>query len=580
VLVGLANRLKPLTRSLIFAASIAALSVILIRVLVFPLGTLNADELVYQNMTAAFLKGQTKIGVDPVFGFQSASPWLMSNVGAWSVPKYQPLFSLFLVPAHWLGLWLPLSILAFASTYSIGKLAEAFSASSIRAAWLWNGSTAFIISAATALPYILSLELGVLMLLVAIKSNKHTFIKLGTLVGLAVLCRPMDGVLFAAVSLVLLWQRKELKGFSHFVRFGLAMGLACIPALIWNWVQTGNPLQFPFTLTSSLDSWGFGMRKVYDSDPGTNFTFWNGMDATVNNLGRVLTWTFGGIILLPMAFVAIRHGFIKYRLSILVWGITWIVAYGSFWGSYTTIRFWNGPDYLGPFYWLPISLILILLISAAPKAQFNSKFLWTAAGLLGIFVFGSVISKNWIMTESWKTSALMKISKNPESVIKIDKSYSTHIGAPIQLISNPEGARRFSVDWQGVLAIIKDSKLKSPNIWVAMAGDKTRFDYLPLLSKVSVDSTAQVYESKNTQGLILQIASDSKCVFKSIAPKTQVELSLSEAALEDDFPGTCSERAESHELVFKLLSAENGNMVHRMFSFYDPESKKYFSTVF
>lgn len=575
----LTKRAKFLGRSLIFAATISALAIALIRIFVFPLGTMNADELVYQKMSAAFLIGNTKIPVDPVLGVQS-TPWLMFNVGSWSVPKYQPLTSIFLMPAQWFGLWFPLSTLAFACTYSIGKLAAAFSASSLKAAWIWNGSTVFIMTASAVLPYVLSLELGILMLLTAAVSTRMTLFKLGILISLSLLCRPMDGLLFAGAAVAILCQRKRLTSPMQFVKLGFAIGLACIPTLLWNWIQTGNGLSFPFTLTSSLDSWGFGIRKVYDADPGLDFTIWNGMEALLNNLGRVMAWTFGGVTLLPLAYLSVRRRYIKYRLSLLVLTLLWLIAYGCFWGSYTTIRFWNGPDYLGPFYWLPISLILALLIAAFPRSRKSFRFLWVASSMVSLIVFGLVLNRNWIMTDSWKTSALLKESQKSESIIKLDKSYTTHIGAPIQLISNKEEAHRFSTDWHGVLAIIKNSTLKTPKIWIAIADDRTRFDYLPSLAPVQSTSKAPLLRFKNANGVQLQVANSSKCVFKFIPPNTTVNLNLSDIALKNNYTGTCSERAEPNEITFNLFSDRYGTIVHKVFSFHDPKSKQYFYAVF
>jgi hypothetical protein len=131
-----------------------------------------------------------------------------------------------------------------------------------------------------------------------------------------------------------------------------------------------------------------------------------------------------------------------------------------------------------------------------------------------------------------------------------------------------------------VLAIVKHSKIETPKIWFAMAGDRTRFDYLPLLAPVHIASKAPVLNFKNANGLQLQIASDSSCVFKFVPPNTTLSLTLSEVALQNDFTGTCSERAEPNELAFKLLSDRDGTIAHKLFSFYDSKSKQYFYAVF
>ncbi|NBT47090.1 MAG: hypothetical protein EBT07_04630 [Actinobacteria bacterium] len=575
----LVKRLGILSNSLIFAAAISAIAVMLIRWLIFPLGTINADELIYQEMAGAFLNGQTKIPVDPVLGPQSA-PWLMSNIGNWSVPKYQPLFPLFLISAELLGLWFPLSALAFACTYSVGKLAAAFSVPSVRAAWLWNASSIFLITASTALPYVFSLELGILILLVAASSKRYPFLKLGILIGLGLLCRPMDTVLFALAGTSILWQRRKLSSSMDYGKLILVIGVASIPAFGWNWIQTGSPLEFPFSLTSRLDSWGFGVRKIYDSDPGLDFTVLNGLEAIFSNVGRILTWTFGGIVLLPLAFVSLRRGHLKYRLSLIILALSWLVAYGCFWGSFASVRFWNGPDYIGPFYWLPLSLILVLLISANPQKASEWKFPWVAAAVVAALVFFSVISKNWAMTESWKSSDLLKQVNTSDSIIKIDKSYSSHIGAPIQIVANRPGVRKFSTNWQGLVSMVDVYGVRKPQIWLAMGHEETRFDFLPFMARVKVASSAPVVEINDANWLQLQIVSDSGCVFKSVSPSTKLKLNLSIQSLNNGFTGTCSERSEANELVFKLISIRSGKTVHTLISYFDPKSQNFYYAVF
>lgn len=570
--VGLLSKLK---NSLVFASFFSAITVILIHVFVFPLGTMNADELVYQKMAAAFLAGETKIAVDPILGSQTP-PWLMFNVGNWSVPKYQPLFAFFLIPGLFFGMWLPLSVLAFACTYSVGKLAEAFSASPLRAAWLWNGSAAFLLSASATLPYLFSLELGILMMLTAIKSQKNTYLKLAVLFALALLCRPLDAIIFAIAVAAILYQRGILNRWRDLAKSAIALVLATFPALLWNIIQTGDLLQFPFTLTSSFDSWGFGVRKVYDSDAGTSFTVWDGFSATANNLGRVLIWTFGGIVMLPLAYLAIRRNFIKYRLSVIVWALAWIIGYGSFWGSYTTIRFWNGPDYLGPYYWLPLSLILILLISSVPKSVLHSTFMWAVSFLLAVGITIAILLRNLLMTDAWKESELLSVLGDQNSVIKLDDSYTTHIGRPIQLIANTEDSRKFSLDWSGVAAIIEDSKIASPKIYIAVPGESTKFDYLPQVSRVRESATAPSVSIESGGSRQLQISTGSRCVFKSIPANKTLDLVLSDQSIDASFTGICSERVEPNEVTFKIFDTQTGEIQHRYISYFDNKSETYF----
>lgn len=572
------SQLRTLVQSIKFVSIVSGVAVALIHLLVFPLGSMNADELAYQNMATAFMNGNTKIPIDPVLG-QGSVPWLMANVGNWSVAKYQPLYPLFLTSSSLLGSWLPLAALASATTYTVGKLAEAFSASGIRAAWLWAGSSSFIISASTLLPYVFSLELGLLMLLVASKSNQHVAVKLGGLFALAILCRPMDAVLFAGTALVILWQRKEFKNPIGLVKYGLACASAFLPALLWNWIQTGNPLEFPFTLTSSSDTWGFGVRKIYDSSSGFDFTVWNGVESIINNLGRVLVWTFGGIALIPLAYMTLRKGSIKYRLSLGALVASWIIAYGGFWGSYTAIRFWNGPDFIGPFYWLPISLVIVLLISAAPRDAFDWKPFWITSALLASVVFGSVLAKNWRMTDSWVKSDLVEISKDPNSVIKLDRSYTSHIGSPIPLIDNEPSSKKFSLDWNGVLGIIEENGLQTPTIWIAIASEQTRFNYLPRLTQVAVSSSPAVMRFSDIEELQVQVTSSSDCAFKSVSARDMLEIDFSTIVNDDSFTGTCSERSEDNELVIQLMRISDGTLFRKIYSFYDPLTRQYFSAI-
>jgi len=573
------SRSKRLADSLIVVAAVSAAAVGLIHLIFFPLGSMNADELVYQEMSSTFLRGLTKIPVEPSLE-NSSPPWLMQNIGGWSVPKYQPLFSAFLILAKPLGLCVPLASLAFTCTYSVGRLAEAVGSSKVRAAWLWTASGGFLMTASVALPYILSLQLGILMLLAATKLMQRGPLVVGAIFALALLCRPMDAVLFLITSVFIMRERKIVQDKSSLAKLGFILIFAGAPSLLWNLLQTGSFFDFPFTLTSRLDSWGFGNRKIYDADPGINFTFSNSLDSVTKNIWLVLTWTFGGLALLPMAYISFRRGYLRFRLSFMVLVLSWIIAYGGFWGAYTAVRFWNGTDYLGPFYWLPISLVLVLAIAATPKGVLNWRFLWLAAILLSSFVSASALGRNWVMTESWKNSDLMRIIKDPAAVIKLDKSYSAHVGAPIPLIANSDGEKKFFTEWSGILQIMKRTNIQKPRIWIAMAKDQATYDYLPRLAKVTASHEPETVEFQDTAGLVIQISDATSCYFKLISPASKFAIDFSQLSKYRSNAGTCNEKSEQGETVIKLLRADTGRVFHKIYSFYDQSTRSYYFATF
>jgi hypothetical protein len=102
---------------------------------------------------------------------------------------------------------------------------------------------------------------------------------------------------------------------------------------------------------------------VLPTDPGVDYTVGEAFSALANNMLLVITWSFGSFVGLAVATV----GFTRRRdlpsrgvLSALL--LVWPIAFFFFWGAYASVMLWDITKYVGPFYYLPMALVMALAI--------------------------------------------------------------------------------------------------------------------------------------------------------------------------------------------------------------------------
>jgi hypothetical protein len=139
------------------------------------------------------------------------------------------------------------------------------------------------------------------------------------------------------------------------------------------------------------------------NDDPMRFTPRLAMTGLTHHLGLSVFWCFGGVVLVWLAVLFVsRHGWRGRPAWFGAIAVTLPTGYFFFWGTYGAIR-WGAPDYLGPYYYMPIFAPLIILGAggfAYLVRAYGTTAKWALACMLvlSVFVTAQAVAKNQTFT--------------------------------------------------------------------------------------------------------------------------------------------------------------------------------------
>jgi 4-amino-4-deoxy-L-arabinose transferase-like glycosyltransferase len=345
--------------------------------LLFPFYTNNHDEGVYVFQAKVLAEGKLFLPANQHNDFFKA--YFTVNKDNRAIFKYAPVHAAFLA----LGLFLFGSMQATLGFVAAGNVLLLYLLSwelyrqsrlAIVAAAFCLFSPFFLIQSATFLSYttalLLHLSFAVLLLRGFRRQSPLLLFGAGFSLGLAFFARPYDailfaiplGVLFVGLNMPTLKRSKNLLGL---LKQGAWMLLGFSPVfglvLAYNSFTTGHPFYFPYWLWDPQDTPGFGIRGhrgdfVYDLPAA--------VEALRISMLQFNVWIFGGSILLGLVlWQLITHRICWRELSLLLLLLIFPIGYFFHWGSYSLAVRWGDVTYLGPRYYLP-SLVPVVILGA------------------------------------------------------------------------------------------------------------------------------------------------------------------------------------------------------------------------
>ena len=181
---------------------------------------------------------------------------------------------------------------------------------------------------------------------------------------------PLDAVLwaapFAGYALVLYWRRwRLLVGGAVVVALGFLPFL--VITLLYNRHVTGSFTQFPLTAKDPLDTFGFGLRRLMPGAETFSYSGRAAVDATLDNLGELPRFLFGGLLGVAAAAVGLwmrRRD--RSTLALLFLVLAFPLGYFVFWGNLlsTKYSYLSSPVYYIPLYF-PLCVLLATVLLAA-----------------------------------------------------------------------------------------------------------------------------------------------------------------------------------------------------------------------
>lgn len=333
--------------------------------------TENSDEGAYLSQADSLTHWQlTPTAFRPIEAFQT---WFGFIRNGRVVYKYPPVYPAALALAKVItGTERSLGIvLAGAFVLLVSKLARNLNfgnRTQVVAAAIVALSPLMLIQNATFLPYVFSsvLLLTFVVLLTAPQRNSKTILLAGVVGSLAFWARPFDAVLFCVP--VTIWTMSAIRSRSKVAKRMAQLGIGAAPGiagfLLYNRAVTGSAFRLPFHLLDEADSIGFGLRRIQRSDPFLNFTVARAWYALIHNVGLLVSWSFGGFVLIALGFIfrtrAKATGSSRRGLLFLLLAV-WPIGFFFFWGSFSYLYQWDGASFLGPYYYLPMLAPLAIL---------------------------------------------------------------------------------------------------------------------------------------------------------------------------------------------------------------------------
>lgn len=339
--------------------------------MVFPFLSVDNDDAILRLQADAIAHGNLFV---PTMGLPDAlRPWLAAVVDNHFVLKYAPVVPAAIAASQVLtgGTSLYLAVLAAATvimtyllaTEVLGNRIEALVATLLVAA-----SPLVVIQSALLLAYLptfLLLEIFAWSLIRGLSGGRRPLVALsGLALGTALFARPYDALVFGLPFLVWAFvrHRPNRPTLSTVATFALPAGVPAAALVAFNVAATGSALRPPFSLLEPRDTFGFGVRKLYATDPPHRFGLVEGLRGMVEHAGLFDLWAAGGLLLAVLAIATLARRRVQgpgWALATV--GVLVPLSYIVFWGPWNATVLWGGTRYVGPFYFLPVILPLALL---------------------------------------------------------------------------------------------------------------------------------------------------------------------------------------------------------------------------
>jgi 4-amino-4-deoxy-L-arabinose transferase-like glycosyltransferase len=203
--------------------------------------------------------------------------------------------------------------------------------------------------------------------LVAVERSSAAHMALaGLALSAALLIRPLDALVVTPLIGVLVVHRARTVGteWMRIVTWAAVAAMATVPALLvtawYNTRTTGSPTQFPNMAADPLNRFGFGIRRLVESEPVVEYHLSHALGALRRNLWAIPSWTLGGPLLLLLATWGLtRPGASVERAVVLAVGLAFPVVYFFWWA--TRLSAAGATNGIGPHYYVPTFLAVGLL---------------------------------------------------------------------------------------------------------------------------------------------------------------------------------------------------------------------------
>ena len=340
--------------------------------LLFPFLTNNHDEAVYLLQANSLLEGKLYFTSTEFRDFFSS--WFFIDDGERIFAKYMPVHAgvLALGQVVFGSMRAAIGFVAAANVIVFFLLAkECYQRArlALLATALFTMSPLFLIQSATFLSYMTGLLLNLTFAFLIMRGTRtgspSLLICSGLALGTALIARPFDAVLFAIpFSLLFLTglsrHLQQIVGNAAYVGIGLIPPLAV--GLLINFILSGNPLLFPFSVYDPLDTLGFGLKRSHAGEIPLDYDLAKGIIGLRNSVFQLSFWVFGGPLLMCLAYLGTTSSrWTTWQLIAVLLLVIFPVANIFFWGSYNLSVLWKGDQYLGPFYYIPMLVPITLL---------------------------------------------------------------------------------------------------------------------------------------------------------------------------------------------------------------------------
>jgi hypothetical protein len=509
--VGLWRSISGPARLVILAAGLSALGAVLVRTQLFPYLSINNDEAIYRLQAETIAHGH----LFPPAPSPRASytPWLGAIVDGHYVLKYTPvvpaLYALSLLLtgtmttalAVFAGVAVILAYLLATELFGDRRVGAA-------AAWLFACSPLVIVSTGQILAYLPSTVLLELAALTAVRGarsgRRWTLAASGLSFGLLVTVRPYDALLL--FTPLALWALAAARGRRLVSATAFAAGTlpAAAVLLATDAAATGSPFTLPFGVLTAQDKLGFGHRRMYPTERAHSFGLYQGLDGVWQHLWLLGGWACGGVLLAAgTIWVLARRRVPAPAVALAVGALAMIVGYIGFWGAWNATILWGGTHFLGPWYFLPVLMILVVLGSRAvvdlADARPRLSLIPVGAGLaLSGVVFGLALRADTIFTrrEAELAANLASLPGRPVVLEAVEPRFILHPSAQVANPPTRDGRILFGVSTGAAdLAVARDNpgrplyQLRFTPLYNRRPGDAsvTRLRRLTTLTAAGVD---------------------------------------------------------------------------------------------
>lgn len=380
-------------------ALMAAITAVVLSRTVFAHLSINNDEGIYRLQADALAHGHL-FGRAP-HPADSFRPWLAAVVDSHYVLKYTPLYPAVLALSAVVtgGPLLALAAVAagaVAMTYLLAVEVLGDRREALGAAALFSASPLILIQSGLLLPYLFTVLLLEAFAWGLVRGfgrgatrpgrrvgTRPALLLAGTALGLALVARPYDAVLFGAPVVVGVLGRRwrEHLTLRRVVLVAVPLAVALGGFLAFNAAATGRLLKPTFSLLEPRDALGFGDRYLYPTDIRHDFGPRQAVDGLISNGSLLVGWSAGGAVMVALAAATLARRRAPAPALWLTGSAALLVAgYGFFWGPWNAASQWGGTRFVGPFYFLPV-VVPLTILAARSLVDVVRRQVWAGAAL-------------------------------------------------------------------------------------------------------------------------------------------------------------------------------------------------------